>query len=191
MPPTTTSSAPVLAQQQMQVDVIKQHPGPTQVLRRVLVNVPGKHFPAFHAREQSTSYIGTAVEFKERHKFFRLVKAWGAEHTGPGIIERYNLKFRSPIHKKLLLASAGEASSSAVGSSPGAQVQSRPQIRSQLRISFDPVVQLHSCSHTPSQLVWRSALSLIGEPHYLSMEIRTISHSYAHIHCVSCVVYYR
>ena len=30
-------------------------------------------------------YWGTAVEFRERQKFPRHAKAWGAEHTGPGI----------------------------------------------------------------------------------------------------------
>ena len=30
-------------------------------------------------------YWGTAVEFRERQKFPRHAKAWGGEHTGPGI----------------------------------------------------------------------------------------------------------
>ena len=29
--------------------------------------------------------LQSAVEFAERHKFLRHVKAWGAEHTGPGM----------------------------------------------------------------------------------------------------------
>ena len=74
-----------LVQNKMIVDVIKQHAGPVQVTRSVWVHVPGRHFPNLTAAEQAISYKGTAVEFKERHKFQRHLKAWGAEHTGPGM----------------------------------------------------------------------------------------------------------
>ena len=64
----------------------RMHPGPVQVTRKVKVNVPGKHFPQLSAPEQKEVYSGTAVEFKDKHKFARHAKAWGAEHTGPGIM---------------------------------------------------------------------------------------------------------
>ena len=80
-----TSPAPPLSQQRMHVDVIKQHTGPVQVTRRVQVDIPGKHFPGLQAAEQSAVYKGTAVEYKERHKFAQHAKAWGAAHAGPGI----------------------------------------------------------------------------------------------------------
>lgn len=67
------------------VEPIKQYAGQVQVTRSVVVNVPGKHFPALQPSEQAEFYPGTAVEFKERHRFARHPKAWGAEHTGPGI----------------------------------------------------------------------------------------------------------
>ena len=82
---TMTSPAPPLSQQRMHVDVIKQHTGPVQVTRRVQVDIPGKHFPGLQAAEQSAVYKGTAVEYKERHKFAQHAKAWGAAHAGPGI----------------------------------------------------------------------------------------------------------
>ena len=64
---------------------IKQHAGPVQVLRKVVVEVPGKHFPGLQPSEQAASYQGQACEYAERHKFERHLKAWGAAHTGPGI----------------------------------------------------------------------------------------------------------
>ena len=72
-------------QGKMLVDHIKQHPGPVQVTRSVYVNVPGKHFPQLTGAEQLLFYKGTAVESAEKHKFPRHLKAWGAEHSGPGI----------------------------------------------------------------------------------------------------------
>ena len=67
------------------VEAIKQYPGMVQVTRKVKVDVPGKHFPQLQAAEQKQSYSGTAVEYAERHKFDRHLKAWGQAHTGPGI----------------------------------------------------------------------------------------------------------
>ena len=58
MAPTTTT------QTALAVEVIKQYAGPVQVQRRVMVNVPGKHFPQLQAAEQAADYPGTAVEFK-------------------------------------------------------------------------------------------------------------------------------
>ena len=77
--------ARALQQQALQVDVIKQHPGPQQIKRAVKVNVPGKHFPGLQPAEQKVAYEGTAVDYAERHKFTQHLKAWGAGHTGPGI----------------------------------------------------------------------------------------------------------
>lgn len=45
----------------------------------------GQAFPRLQPAEQSAYYKGTAVESKDRHKFPRHLKAWGAEHTGPGV----------------------------------------------------------------------------------------------------------
>ena len=72
------------------VQAIKQYPGQQQVTRRVRVMVPGKHFPQLQAAEKAVSYWGTAVEFQERRKFPRHLKAWGAEHTvrGQNLLER-------------------------------------------------------------------------------------------------------
>ena len=67
------------------MDVIKQYPGPQQVQRAVKVNVPGRHFPQLQPAEQAVLYEATAVDFAERHKFEKHLKAWGAAHTGPGI----------------------------------------------------------------------------------------------------------
>jgi len=67
------------------VQSIKQYPGQQQVDRSVKVKVPGKHFPQLQALEQAVMYWGTAVEFRERQKFPRHAKAWGGEHTRPGI----------------------------------------------------------------------------------------------------------
>ena len=68
------------------VEVIKQYPGAQQVSRSVTkVDVPGKHFGGLQPAEQKVFYEATAVEFAERHKFERHLKAWGAPHIGPGI----------------------------------------------------------------------------------------------------------
>ena len=72
-------------QSALPVEVVKQHPGPLTVQRRVLVNVPGKFFPGLQSAEQKLDYPGEPVEFKERHVFARHAKAWGAAHTGPGL----------------------------------------------------------------------------------------------------------
>ena len=37
-------------------DVIKQHPGPVQALRKVKLKVPGKHFPQLTPSEQKEDY---------------------------------------------------------------------------------------------------------------------------------------
>jgi hypothetical protein len=58
-------------QMTLEVERIRQHPGPQQVQRAVVVNVPGKHFPQLQVAEQKVEYPGTAVEFKERHSFPR------------------------------------------------------------------------------------------------------------------------
>ena len=73
------------AQQALGFERIKQHPGPVQVQRKVLVNVPGKHFPGLSSAEQAQFYEGQACEYAERHKFSQHLKAWGGAHTGPGI----------------------------------------------------------------------------------------------------------
>ena len=67
------------------VQAIKQYPGQQQVDRRVKVNVPGRHFPQLTGAEQKKDYEGEAVEYRERQRFERHTKAWGAPHTGPGI----------------------------------------------------------------------------------------------------------
>ena len=82
MAPCTTRTT---TQTALAVEVIKHYAGPVQVQRRVMVNVPGKHFPQLQAAEQAADYPGTAVEFKERHQFPLHRKAWGAAHTGPGM----------------------------------------------------------------------------------------------------------
>ena len=46
------------------VEHIKQHPGPVQVTRKVVVDVPGKHFPGLQPAEQKAVYSGTAVEYR-------------------------------------------------------------------------------------------------------------------------------
>jgi len=46
-------------QPELGFEVIKQHPGPVQVSRKVLVNVPGKHFPNLQAAEQRREYPGS------------------------------------------------------------------------------------------------------------------------------------
>ena len=76
---------PATQQVLLDVEIVKQHPGPQQVNRSVVVNVPGKHFPQLQTAEQKIAYPGTAVEFSERHKFERHLRAWGGPHTGPGI----------------------------------------------------------------------------------------------------------
>lgn len=54
-------------QPELGFEVIKQHPGPVQVSRKVLVNVPGKHFPNLQAAEQRREYVpgvpGTPIEY--------------------------------------------------------------------------------------------------------------------------------
>ena len=67
------------------VQPVKQHPGQQQVDRRVKVNVPGRHFPQLTSAEQKNEYEGEAVEYRERQRFERHSKAWGAAHTGPGL----------------------------------------------------------------------------------------------------------
>ena len=92
------SATDKFVQNKMSVEVIRQYAGPVQVTRRVWVRVPGKHFPGLQATEQKEFFKGTAVESKDKHKFHRHLKAWGAEHTGPGI--RYNLQ--GPLQPVLL-----------------------------------------------------------------------------------------
>ena len=74
-----------MSQGTLEVERIRQYPGQIQVVRRVQVRVPGKHFPSLTAAEQKQFFDGTAVEFAERHKFAQHLKAWGSAHTGPGI----------------------------------------------------------------------------------------------------------
>ena len=76
------SATDKFVQNKMSVEVIRQYAGPVQVTRRVWVRVPGKHFPGLQATEQKEFFKGTAVESKDKHKFHRHLKAWGAEHTG-------------------------------------------------------------------------------------------------------------
>ena len=57
------------AQQELTVERIRQYPGPVQVLRKVTVQVPGKHFPSLQQAEQAQMYDAQAVEYAERHKF--------------------------------------------------------------------------------------------------------------------------
>ena len=59
---TTQGSLDALA-----IELIKQYPGPVQVLRKVRVQVPGKHFPGLTPAEQKESYRGWPVEYAERH----------------------------------------------------------------------------------------------------------------------------
>ena len=76
----------VMVQTSLDVEVIKQYPGRVQVERKVKLRVPGKHFPQLTPAEQKDFYDGTAVEYAERHKFERHLRAsWGVAHTGPGI----------------------------------------------------------------------------------------------------------
>jgi hypothetical protein len=75
-----------MVQTSLDVEVIKQYPGRVQVERKVKLRVPGKHFPQLTPAEQKDFYDGTAVEYAERHKFERHLRAsWGVAHTGPGI----------------------------------------------------------------------------------------------------------
>ena len=63
--------------------------------------------------------LQSAVEFAERHKFLRHVKAWGAEHTGPGM--RFVCEsdaIDDPDHRSTAAAASAAASSS---SAPAAQ----------------------------------------------------------------------
>ena len=66
-------------------DPIKQYPGEVQVLWRVRVQAPGKHFNGLRGAEVSAKYWVSAVEYRERYSFERHQKGWGAAHTGPGI----------------------------------------------------------------------------------------------------------
>ena len=63
------------------VEVIRQHPGPVQVVRKVIVKVPGKHFPGLQLAEQAAFYDGQACEYAERHQFLQHMKAWGLAHN--------------------------------------------------------------------------------------------------------------
>ena len=72
-------------QTELGITAIKQYSGQQQVQRKVVVNVPGKHFPSLQAAEQKAFYPGTCVEYAERHKFDRHLMAWGQAHTGPGL----------------------------------------------------------------------------------------------------------
>jgi len=74
MPPSTITKT---VQTALDVERVKQYPGPQQVSRAVVVNVPGKHFPQLLTAEQLKAYPGTAVEFADRHKFAQHNKAWG------------------------------------------------------------------------------------------------------------------
>ena len=74
-----------MTQAALDVEIIRQYPGPVQVARRVQLKVPGKHFPNLTAAEQKEFFDGTAVEYAERHKFAQHLKAWGVAHTGPEI----------------------------------------------------------------------------------------------------------
>ena len=64
-------------------DPIKQYPGEGQVLWRVRVQAPGKHFNGLRGAEVSAKYWVSAVEYRERYSFERHQKGWGAAHTGP------------------------------------------------------------------------------------------------------------
>lgn len=98
--PTATLSK-TTKQTALSVEIVKKHPGPVQVTRRVKVNVPGKHFPQLTAAEQAADYEGTAVEFCERHSFPRHLKA------------RYNAKFRPNVAKQVAaVATNGSAAAS-------------------------------------------------------------------------------
>ena len=66
-----------MTQTALDVEIIRQYPGPVQVARRVQLKVPGKHFSNLTAAEQKELYDGTAVEYAERHKFAQHLKAWG------------------------------------------------------------------------------------------------------------------
>ena len=75
-------------QPELGFEVIKQHPGPVQVSRKVLVNVPGRHFsnpPGSRAAARVPGVPGTPIEYAERHRFERHARAWGAAHQGPGM----------------------------------------------------------------------------------------------------------
>ena len=73
-----------MSQQSIAVERIKQYGGRVQVERKVQVKVPGKHFPQLTPAEQKQEYVGTAVEFAQRHKFTQHLRVWGVAHTGPG-----------------------------------------------------------------------------------------------------------
>ena len=52
-----------MAQAVMEVERIRQYPGQIQVVRKVKVQVPGKHFPQLTAAEQKQFFEGSAVEY--------------------------------------------------------------------------------------------------------------------------------
>ena len=54
-----------MTQAALDVEIIRQYPGPVLVARRVQLKVPGKHFPNLTAAEQKEFYDGTAVEYAE------------------------------------------------------------------------------------------------------------------------------
>jgi hypothetical protein len=97
---TTAAAAPGKATTQtaLEVEIIKQYPGPQQVQRAVKVNVPGKHFPQLQPAEQKVDYEGVATEFSEKHKFAQHAKAWGIQicmsSTSDAMSHEYNLPLR-------------------------------------------------------------------------------------------------
>tara|TARA_B110001450_G_C17411555_1_gene395998 strand:+ start:268 stop:516 length:249 start_codon:yes stop_codon:yes gene_type:complete len=52
---------PATKQVELQVEIVKQHPGPQQVERSVVVDVPGKHFPQLQTAEQKIAYPAAAA----------------------------------------------------------------------------------------------------------------------------------
>ena len=70
-------------QPSLAVERIKQYPGPVQVLRKVTVQVPGKHFTGLTSVEAGNFYEAQAVEYAERHTF-----AEEAECAGPVLLQR-------------------------------------------------------------------------------------------------------
>jgi hypothetical protein len=84
-------------QDSLTFEQIRQHPGAVQVTRKVVVSVPGKHFPQLTAAEQKQFYYGTAVEFTERHKF-AVHYDWKYKFLRPTIkqvVTRYKIKFHN------------------------------------------------------------------------------------------------
>ena len=54
-------------QPSLAVERIKQYPGPVQVLRKVTVQVPGKHFTGLTSVEAGNFYEAQAVEYAEEY----------------------------------------------------------------------------------------------------------------------------